>query len=433
MAASRLKRPRVFYGWWVLGATCLATFVTVGAGPGVVTVLVKPMADEFGSSHTELLGALTVSGLLAAVVSPVLGRIVDRYGARVVMAAIQVLFGMNLVLMSRMDELWQFYLLYGLGMGLATSGIMGVAGPAVAANWFLRKRGMAFALFSASMSSTGFVFPLLAQGLVDLQDWRLVWLVMGVVMLVVPLPLAVLVVRRRPEDMGLLPDGAVATPPRHTRPIAGGEDPAVEASAATAGWTLREALGTRTFWLVVAGLFLVTFPSFSIIIVMHAYYTDLGISAGGAAKLVAFYGFCAMFGSFLWGGLVQAFRASVLLVPFALSYGTSIVLLVVVGESALPLMYLVLVPLGLTIVGSVQLGNQVWAEYYGRKELGSILGAAGLSRVVPTAIGPLVAALFHDLLGDYGPAFLLFGGMCFGAALCFYFAKPPRKAASGQG
>ena len=84
MAASRLKRSRVFYGWWVLGVTCLATFVSVGAGPGVVTVLVKPMADEFRSSHTELLGALTVSGLLAAVVSPILGRMVDRYGARVV-------------------------------------------------------------------------------------------------------------------------------------------------------------------------------------------------------------------------------------------------------------------------------------------------------------------------------------------------------------
>lgn len=428
-----MKRPRVFYGWWVLGVTCLATFFSVGSGAGVITVLVKPMSDEFRSSHTELLGALTVSGILAAVFSPLFGRIVDRYGARVVMAVIVALFGVDLVLMSRMDALWQFYVLYGLGMGMSTSGIMGVAGPAVAANWFLRKRGMAFALFSASMSSTGFVFPLVAQGLVDLQDWRLVWLVMGAVMLAVPLPLAVLIVRRQPEDMGLLPDGATAAPPGRTKPIGGGEDPTTESSAATAGWTLREAVGTRTFWLIIAGLFLVTFPSFSIIIVMHPYYTDLGISAGSAARLVAFYGFCAMFGSFFWGALVQALRASVLLVPFALSYGTSIVLLVVVGESALPLMYLVLVPLGLTIVGSVQLGNQVWAEYYGRKELGSILGAAGLSRVVPTAIGPLVAALFRDLIGEYGPAFLLFGGMCFGAALCFYFAKPPRRAAGEEG
>ena len=420
-----MKRPRVFYGWWVLGVTGIMMFFSMGPSAPTITVLIKPMSEEFRSSHAQLLGALTVAGLLGAVMSPVVGRMVDRYGTRVVIASILAVFGLELVLMSRMNSLWQFYLLYGTGLAVSFSGLMGTAAPAVISNWFLRKRGIAIALLSASMASSGFAFPLATQALVDLQDWRLVWLVMGVVLLVLPLPLIVLVVRHQPEDMGLLPDGARALQPGRTLPTERDKYRAVEGSP-EAGWTLREAMGTRTFWLLVLGFFLASFPSFSIIVVMHPYYTDLGTSSATAARLVAFYSLWSFIGAFIWGGLAQRFRTSALLVPYALTYGTSIVLLVVVGGSALPLMYLVVVPLGVSIMGYIQLANQVWAEYYGRKELGSILGAAGLARVVPNAIGPLTAGLFHDFLGEYGPAFLLFSGMCFLAALCFYFARPPQ-------
>ncbi len=420
-----MKRPRVFYGWWVLGVTGLMTFLSMGPSAPTITVLIKPIAEEFNSSHAQLLGAFTVAGLLGALISPAVGRMVDRYGARVVMSSILALLGLELVLMSRMDSLWQFYLLYGTGLAVSFAGLMGTAAPAVISNWFLRKRGTAIALLSASMACSGFAFPLAAQALVDLRDWRLVWLVMGVVLLAVALPLTVLVVRHKPEDMGLLPDGARAASPGRMRPVVRDKYTAIEGSP-EAGWTLRQAMGTRTFWLLILGFFLASFPSFSIIVVMHPYYTDLGMSAGTAARLVAFYSVWAFVGAFIWGGLAQAFRTSALLAPYALSYGASIVLLVVVGGSALPLMYLVVVPLGVSIMGYIQLANQVWAEYYGRKELGSILGAAALARVVPNAIGPLMAGLFHDHLGGYGPAFLLFSGMCLASGLCFYFAKPPQ-------
>ena len=109
-------------------------------------------------------------------------------------------------------------------------------------------------------------------------------------------------------------------------------------------------------------------------------------------------------------------------------YGASIVLMVAVGNlSSATLLFLSMVPLGIVVMGTVQLVNQVWADYCGRQEVGSILGVSNLIRTVPMAFGPLIAAGIHDSAGSYGPAFALFAVFCFVAGLGLLFAKPPRK------
>ena len=417
---------KIFYGWWVLLVTALAVFFQVGAGNWTFTVLVKPMTDEFNASHAQIVGALTVAAILGALASPMIGRIVDRYGARVVIPACLLFFGLMLILTSRVNALWQFYLFYSVGMGLAQSGVLMVGGQVVAANWFIKKRGVAFATLFGATSITGVVFTLIAQEIVDWRDWRMVWLTMGLAIVLVPTPLAWLVIKRRPEDIGSRPDGDADAAPA-SREAASRETRNPLANTTEVSWTLREATGTRTFWLLNFSLLLITFPGAGVITVMHPYFTDHGISSGTAARLVSFYAFSSLIGTIFWGILAQLLSVRVLLVPWALSYGTAITLLVLVGGSSVALIYLTLVPLGITVIGGGQLANQVWADFYGRRNVGAILGLSSLIRTLAIASGPLLAAGIRDSMGDYGIAFSLFAGFCFVAAVGLFFSRPPQK------
>lgn len=422
---------RVFYGWWVLAIVSLAVCFQAGAGSFTFTTLIEPMTTDLGWSHTQLLGALTVAGILTGVISPLIGRMVDRYGARVVIVSGLLVLGVALVLTSRVQALYQFYLLYGVGYGLAQAAVIRVSSTALAANWFIRMRGIAFATYPASAALTGIVFVLSAQSILNWQDWRMVWLILGLAMIVVPVPLAWIVIRHRPEDMGLRPDGddPDATGQREETSRTGrarlGPEPEV-------AWTLKEALATPTFWLLNLGLLLIYFPVHTIIVVMHPYLTEQGISSTTAARLLSFYAFSAFLGSVSVGTMVQLSSVRPLLISCAGLYGVAVILFVFVGGSSVPLLLVTLVPLGLLVTGFFQMGNQALADYYGRRRVGSIIGASNLINTLPLAAGPILAAGIHDSLGDYRPAFLLFAGFAFLAALALFFAKPPHKPVSTQ-
>ena len=416
----------VFYGWWVLFAAISASAFVSGVGNWTLTILISPMSQDLGWSHAQILGSLTVAGFSGALISPLVGRIVDRHGARRIITTSLLGLGLGLVLTSRIQTIWQFYALYAFGLGLSSSAVSRVGAQAIASNWFIRKRGTAFGAIMAGSTISGVAFTLVSQAIVERWDWRMVWLILGLVVLLVPLPLAWLVIRRRPEDIGLRPDGEASTPEAQMGQVPG-DYRATIGQAAYEGWTLREAIRTRSFWLLNGGLLLIGFPSFSIIVVMHPYFTELGVSAGAAAALVSFYAISSFIGALVWGMLLQRFLVRVMLVPSTLAYGTAVILFVVLGRFAsVPLLYISTLLLGLGIMGISQIGNQVWADYYGRKEVGAIIGTSNLIRTVPLALGPLLAAGIHDWMGGYRPAFVLFAALCFAAAFAFFFASPPR-------
>ena len=147
---------------------------------------------------------------------------------------------------------------------------------------------------------------------------------------------------------------------------------------------------------------------------------------------MSFYAFSHLVGALVWGTLAQRFAVRGLLAPFAVFYGAAILLLVVVGGSSVALVYLSLLLLGIGVMGGFQLGTQVWADYYGRREIGSIIGAFNLIRTLAVALGPLLAALIHDSMGSYRPSFVLFAGFCFAAALGLAFSRPPQKMITAQ-
>ena len=265
------------------------------------------------------------------------------------------------------------------------AGVWQVGSAALVAKWFLRKRGIAYAVIAVAMS--GIPFTLVAQSILDLSDWRWVWRIMGLFVIAVPTPLAWLVIRNRSEDRGLQPDGGLSRPSVAEQQVVPGErDPRV-GGVAEVSWTLKEASRTRTFWLLNGSLLLVSFPGAGVVTLMHLYFTDLGISPGKAAALVNFYGFASLSGCVIGGILVQRWSARALRVLFTVTYAVALALFVLVGSSpSVLLLYLSLVPLGITIMGLFLISTQVWADYYGRREIGSILGLHSFVRSVPMAL-----------------------------------------------
>ena len=407
--------------------TALSVFVLTGSGVWTFSVLIKPMTKDLEWSNAQLIGVYTLAGILSALVSPVLGRVIDRYGTRVVIPAFLLLFGVALLLTSYIQTLWQFYLLYGIGLGVSRSAVVQVGAPAVAANWFIRKRGVAFATIPAAVGIGGVLFVQFAQGIVDWFDWRMVWRILGLFIVAVPVPLAWLVIRSRPEAIGLLPDGDEE--PRLPRP--GSKSQAGASTIGTAmeiGWTLKETIKTRAFWTLNVAFLLISFPASSIIIVLHPYLTDIGISTSTAAQLLSFYAAAVIIGSVVWGMLVQILSTRILLVPFAVFYGLCIALLVIIGSSSVILLYLVFLALGIAITGTFQVGTQIFADYYGRKEIGSIIGVHSLVRALSGALAPLVLALIRDATDSYTFGFKIYAVMCLVAGALLFFATPPKKS-----
>lgn len=305
--AVRHKIRGLFYGWWVLYAAIAASAFVTGAGNWTLTILISPMSVDLRWSHTQILASLTVAGFSGALISPVVGRIVDRYGARIVISSSLLFLGFALVFTSRVQETWQFYAIYALALGLSSSAVSRVGAQALASNWFIRKRGIAFGAMMAGSTLSGVVFTLVSQIIVDRWDWRMVWLILGLTILLVPLPLAWLIIRRRPEDIGSQPDGDMITAeskPRQTE----SDYRSIVSRHVDDDWTLREATRTRTFWLLNAGFLLIGFPSFAIIVVMHPYFTELGVSAAAAARLVGFYALTSFLGALVWGFVLQRWR-----------------------------------------------------------------------------------------------------------------------------
>ena len=426
MGPGMRPRIRVFYGWWVLLVTAMALFFSAGSSHWTFTVLLDSMAEEFDTSHSQILGVLAFSGILSAIFAPLLGGMVDRYGARSVMTFSLFIYGLTVMGSSQVKDLWQFYLLYGGGLGVSGAAMWRVGGPAVAANWFIRRRSIAFASFSVAAATSGLIFPLLAQEIVDWRDWRAVWLIFGLVIILVPVPLAWLIIRRRPEDMGLSPDGVTTgTSQEPTTPTP--RSPGGTREVSDVSWTLKEAARTRVFWLLTGSLVLTAFPSMTILAVMHPYFTELGISTGAASRLVSTFGFGVLVGAFIWGTSGQLWPVRRLLPLVATLYGVSITIVTLLGDASVAYLYIALVPLGVTTIGEAQLGNQVWGDYFGRRYVGSIIGLSGLFRTLPMAIAPVVAGVIHDSFDSYRYAFALFAGMCFVSAVGLLFARPPRK------
>ena len=415
----RLQLYPTFRGWWIVGVSFLALFTHGAATSYLFGLLVVPMEDGLGWSRTTLVGALTVATFVSAAMGLVLGPVFDRHGARVGMTLSAFLGGASLIALAFTRTPWEYYLLLGVGVGVARTGLENIGPRTAIANWFIRRRAAAFAWSSGGRAVFGFTMVPVFALIVEASSWRVGWALLGVVEIVVLAPLVWIVVRRRPEDHGLLPDGDAAP-----RAQAGSDaPPPLDGAVSDDSWTLREALRTRTLWLIVASLMLTGFPATGIIANMVPYFVDEGLSLAFASGAFAFFGFGAMFGRPFWGYLASRLGIHFCLTAWGFSYGIVIALYVLANSPWT--LFAAAWPVGLVIGGAQQLQSQAWPDYFGRRHVGSITGLTILLVTPAMALGPLVAAAAFDRMGSYVPVLTAYAVGAFIAGFLFLLARKP--------
>ncbi|MEI7926262.1 MAG: MFS transporter, partial [Chloroflexota bacterium] len=206
-------QPRFFYGWVIVAVTWLANFTTAGTNPLVFAFFIAPMTAELHVGRSELVIGITLRMIAGGLFAPLLGRIVDRYGARWPGVIAGTIVAITLVGFSFASSIYVLYALFILsgfsGFSIVGGNTLTIVPPA---NWFSVKRGRAVAISSAGQLLGSAVFALLATWLIASVGWRSTWTVFGVMAFLGVVPGYAIFMRRRPEDMGLHPDGAVAAP-----------------------------------------------------------------------------------------------------------------------------------------------------------------------------------------------------------------------------
>jgi MFS family permease len=383
------RSDRLYYGWVLVGALGLTTIVSYGTTQYLFGVLLVPIQHETGWSRGALSGAFSLSFIAVGVAGIPIGRLVDRYGARALMAGGSALGAFSLVALAQVRELWQFYLLWAGGLGLAMALTFYSVSFVVVANWFQRRRGAALALLTLVGGLASPIYIPLAGLLVPTLGWRGTVVVMGLSQLAIALPLHATLVRRHPEDLGLRPDGD-AEPGGRTLP---GEA------------ALGAALGRAAFWTLTLSGTLSLAAGSAVNAHQVPYMIGRGYGPVLAASMAGLLGLASLPGRFALNTISDRIAPQRLLAACIAAQALGVALLAMAGS--LPLLVAYVVVYGFSFGAVSPLRASVIAQHFGRRAYGSITGAQGLAIWLGAGLGPLAAGWLYDRTGTYALALWL--------------------------
>jgi sugar phosphate permease len=385
------------------------------------SVLMVPLEHELGWSRTATSSAVSLGLLLYGLTGPFCAAVAQRVGVRRTMAGAMAVLAVAVVVATRVREPWQLILLWGLLVGTGTGMVATVLGAVVVTRWFARRRGLVLGALTASTATGQLLFlPVLAR-LVEHQGWRSALYLVGAVALA-GVPLALLFVRDRPRDMGLLPYGA---DPGHPPPPTATGNPALAAVR-----TLFRAARHRAFWLL-AGTFFVCGASTNGLIGTHLIPAciDHGIPEVQAAGMLALMGIFDLAGTTASGWLSDRWDSRWLLFTYYGLRGLSLVFLphaLTVQGSGLSLFT---VFYGLDWIATVPPTVRLATDAFGREDAPVVFGWVMTAHQVGAGAAALAAGVVRTHLGDYQAAFMASGGLCLAAALMALAIRPGRRPA----
>ena len=407
-----LRSGRWFYGWTIVGVAFLATFSHVGYLNSVLGIFQPALHEEFGWSRAEIAGALTIGSLAGGVLSPLFGVVIDRYGARWMIAGPAMALALGCLLLAELSELWQFYLLFAAGRALAISAMMAAAVVAVS-NWFIRRRPLAIAIGTLGMRVGNAVIPLIVAVVIAARGWPDGFRALALFFLVFGIVPALLLMRRRPEDMGLRPDGDPPPTPEERR-AAALLDPA---------WTLGAAVRTRAYWLVGAAFALAIFGNGAINFHQIPHLVDRGLSTTQAALILTVMSVAGAGGGLLGGVVASRMRSRWTMAAALVLQSSGVLLLLAVHSFGMAILYALWY--GVFFGVMVTQLQVVHAEYFGRLQLGLIRGSFQPVALGFNAAGPLVLGVWFDRAGGYEGPFTLIIAFFLTAAVALAAARYP--------
>jgi sugar phosphate permease len=384
-------RTPFFYGWAVLACLCFAGFARQGPAVATLSVFVTPLIHDFGWSRTALSGAVSLGGVLAAIISPLIGPFLDRAGSRLLLCYAVLTTGTALLLLSLTQSLAMFYVLFCFArMNWASPFELGIYGAVN--NWFIARRRFATSVATLAQMAGLVTMPLIAQFAMQHGSWRTGWLAIGVLTLVVGLLPAWLFLVRRPEDIGLRPDGR--RDPRDTQAVA-----TVPTATPEPDFSRAQALRNPAFWLLLAYTALVYPIQAGISLHQAPHLIERGIAPAIAATIVSTFSLMSATASLTCGLLPGRLPIRYPLAAIGLLLTVSPLLMKGIaspGEA-----YLAAALFGFGVGGILTLLPTAWADYFGRANFGAIRGIALSAQVIAQATGPLISGGLRDWTGSY--------------------------------
>ena len=386
------SRLPFYYGWVILP---MATITMLMSGPGQTyffSVFVQPIRDELDLSQTAFATLYTAGSLSASGALILVGRLLDWLGARVVLPAVGILLGLGALWMSSVDNKGELFIGIAL-MRLLAQGSMTLIGTTMVAMWFIRLRGRAMAINSLGGALGQAAFPPLIVILITSLGWRDAWAVMALVIwgaIVLP---SILVVRRSPESVNLLPDG------KRAAVKAAGSQPDSAHAAEETNYSLRQAMATRAFWFLVASVSVHGLIGTALMLNNESLFASKSLDAIVAASMFPVMAPMILVGNFTAGVLVDKYPNRYPMAVSQLLLLLPMLWIFMISEPWHALIYGGL--MGLAGGFFTNTNGVIWANYYGRQQIGSIRGVVTTAIVASAALGPMPFAFLFDLSGGY--------------------------------
>jgi len=416
------KAPRFFYGWVVVAAAFCVALVAYGVQYSF-GIFLEPLSEDFGWSWTLVSGAASFFMFSRGALAILTGWITDRYGPRMTVAIGGFILGLGLILTSQINAAWQLYLFYGLmgGFGLSVAFTPLVA---TVSRWFVSKRGLAIGIVLAGIGAGTAVMSPLANYLVATYEWRLSYIIIGLLALIIIIPGALLL-RRDPDEKGLLPLGkaeAIAGNEENSN-IAKKED---SLTSERAGFSLKDAVHTRAFWLLLA---MIIFWSICVQMTMihifpHA-TKGLGITRELAANFLIVIGVFSIIGRPVMGAVSDRLGGKrTLAIGLVLQ---ALAMFWLLRATDIWMLYLFAAFFGFAYGGCVPQLPVIAGEIFELKSIGTIIGVQMLGVAIGGAIGPLLGGYVFAVTGSYYFAFMVSGICTILTLVPLAFIRAPRK------
>ena len=381
----------MFYGWWVMATAALG--LCLGAAPIVVFsfgVFFKPLSQEFHVGRAAVSLAFSLQNLAAAACAPLIGRLIDRFGARRVILPGTAILGL-ILLSSKMlgAEIGYLYVFF-IALGIIQGSTSPLSYSIVVSHWFNRHRGLALGLMMAGISFGAITVPLAAQRLIAMFGWRMAYAASGCAALLISLPVAAGFLKGDPKEKGLLPDGIVP---------AEGAERGVEERKTEEGLSWHEIWHSSTFWLLVSAFFLASASVHACVLHMPALLTDRGVSAQGAAVASSIVGVALLVARVTTGYLLDKFFAPRLAMLFfgGAAVGIGLLLFGAAGNIALAAAFLI----GMGMGAEGDIIAYTLSRYFGLRAFGTAYGYAFGAFLLAGAAGTLLMGAGFDFTHAY--------------------------------
>jgi MFS family permease len=425
MMGRRIGLP-FFYGWVLVAIGFLTMAVGVNARTAF-SLLFPPILCDFRWDSGVTAGVFSFGFLVSAVVTPFVGRLMDRRGPRLVIELGVVAMTAGLLLAPLARTPWQLYLSLGALVGGGVNCLAYTGQSLYLTRWFVQRRGLALSIaFSGVGLGSVTLLPWL-QSVIENSGWRAACWALGILVFVLLAP-PNLLLRRRPEDIGLVPDGIQAASAGSDR-----SGDIVDPRWAAVDWTLPRALGTARFWWIALGYFCGLFAWYAVQVHQTKYLIDIGFSPNTAAWALGAVSLVAVPGQIALGHLSDRIGREWV---WAIGNGGFVlccVALVMLRDSPMTaLLYFMVITQGMLGYGLTSVMGAIPAEIFEGRNFGSIFGSAMLAAILGGAAGPWVTGVMHDCFGTYLPAFALSSALSIVSAIAIWHAAP-RKVRSVAG